>query len=176
MFGTPAPPAAVTPGHAWLYLESGQQTLLKWLAVLLMVLDHANRTLWSFKPWLSTLGRLAFPLFAFLMAYNLTVRGISARRYWRPLLIFGVVSQAPAMLALDRELLPLNIFFILLLGSSFFPLRLWFSRMLPEGWLWQGVAWLAASYLMLVLGIGVEYGPLGVLLTCSCSVPQCFLG
>lgn len=68
------------------------------------------------------------------------------------------------MLALDRELLPLNIFFTLLLGSSFLPLRLWFSRKLPKSWLWQGVAWLVVCYLMLVLGVGVEYGPLGILL------------
>jgi hypothetical protein len=155
---------------AWLALSSGQQTFLKWLALALMFLDHANRTLWSFQPWVYTLGRLAFPLFAFLIAYNIAIRGAGARRYGLPLLVFGMVSQAPAMLALDRELLPLNIFFTLLLGSSLLPFRRWLSRRLPEGWLGQSLSWLATVYLMLVLSLSVEYGPLGVLLVPALSV------
>lgn len=47
---------------AWLTLSSAQQTLLKWLAIFFMLLDHANRTLWTFQPWLFTVGRLVFPL------------------------------------------------------------------------------------------------------------------
>jgi hypothetical protein len=163
MVSTPAS-TRQTSQSLGLTLSSAQQTLLKWLAVLLMLLDHANRTLWSFQPWVYTLGRLAFPLFAFLIAYNIAIRGAGARRYVLPLLIFSMVSQAPAMLALDRELLPLNIFFTLLLGSSFFPVHRWFVIHLPEGWVWEGLGWLASVYLMLLLGMSVEYGPLGVLL------------
>jgi TraX protein. len=149
---------------AWLALSSGQQTFLKWLALALMFLDHANRTLWSFQPWVYTLGRLAFPLFAFLIAYNIAVRGADARRYGLPLLIFGMVSQAPVMLALDRELLPLNIFFTLFLGSSLFPVHRWFAPHFPGGWVWQSLGWIVSGYLMLLLGMSVEYGPLGALL------------
>lgn len=153
-----------TARASWLALSSAQQTFLKWLAIALMLVDHANRSLWSFQPWAFALGRIAFPLFAFLIAYNLAVRKVEASQYVGPLLLFGLLSQAPAMLALDRNILPLNIFFTLLLGSSLLPLRAWFGRHLPAGWLWQGLSWLAALYGALLLGVVVEYGPLGVLL------------
>ena len=157
-----APARTGTP--AWLTLSSSQQTLLKWLALALMLLDHANRTLWTFQPWAFALGRIAFPLFAFLIAYNVIVRGVKPERYVGPLLLFGVISQAPAMFALDRDVLPLNIFFSLTLGVSFLPLRAWFAKHLPQGRFWQPLSWLAAIYLVMLLGILVEYGPLGVLL------------
>ncbi len=110
-----------------------------------MILDHANHTFWTFQPWAFTLGRIAFPLFAFLIAYNIAVRYVKPERYALPLLLFGLVSQVPAMLALGRQVLPLNIFFTLLLGSSFLPLRAWFARHLPEGWVGQGQAGSRAS-------------------------------
>lgn len=97
-----------TTRASWLDLSSGQQTLLKWLATLLMLLDHANRSLWVFQPWAFALGRIAFPLFGFLIAYNLAVRKVDADKYVKPLLLFGMISQLPAMLALDREIMPLN--------------------------------------------------------------------
>lgn len=157
-------PKTIRMHPAGLRLSSSQQTLLKWLAMALMLLDHANRTLWSFQPWAFSLGRIAFPLFAFLIAYNLTVRGVKPGRYVLPLLGFGVISQLPAMLALGRDVLPLNIFFTLALGVSFLPLRAWLAQHLPQGRIWQFLSWLAALYLVMLFGIVVEYGPLGVLL------------
>lgn len=141
-----SPTTPATTGSAWLRLDPAQQTLLKWLAITSMLLDHANRTLWTFQPWAFTLGRIAFPLFAFLIAYNLMLRQVGPKHYLEPLLLFGLASQVPAMLVLNRELLPLNIFFTLLLGVSFLPLRRWFATHLPAGWLGQSLSWLAALY------------------------------
>ena len=154
----PAPPPLVGAARRF-RLSSAQQELLKWLAVALMTLDHANRTLWPFQGWAFTLGRLAFPLFAFLVAYNLTVREVSARRYGLPLLAFGALAQFPSMGALDRGPLPLNIMFTLFLGVTFLP-AVWLLRQSMPGWL-------AAANVTLVWGtlaLFVEYGPAGVLL------------
>ena len=103
------------------------------------------------------MGRLAFPLFVFLLAYNLTVRRVPFQRYALPLLAFGVVSQVPAMVALGRGFIPLNILFTLLLGVSFLPAYRQLGQFMPT--------WLAGLNLALVLGLAglfVEYGPVGV--------------
>lgn len=155
-------PAGVTPD--WLRLGSAQQTLLKVLAILLMLVDHANRLLWGSQPWLFTLGRVAFPLFAFLIAYNLAIRGVPARRYALPLLLFGVISQGPAMLALSRDPFPLNIFFTLLLGVTFLPLRRLYASTLPAGWVAQGMSWTLTALVFFSLSLPLEYGPAGVFL------------
>ena len=129
-----------------------------------MFLDHANRTLWTYQPWIMAIGRLAFPLFAFLIAYNTTIRGTPLHKYLLPLVVFGAVSQGPAMLALDRGLLPLNIFFTLLLGVSLLPLgrRVTTRLTIQKPFTWA--FWLALGYLWLLLGFAVEYGPAGVFL------------
>ena len=141
----------------WLTLTSAQQELLKWTAIATMTLDHANRTVWPFQGWAFAVGRLAFPLFVFLMAYNLTVRRVPFQRYLLPLLAFGVVSQVPAMVTLGRGFVPLNILFTLLLGVSFLPACKQLGRFMPT--------WLAGLNLALVWGLAglfVEYGPVGV--------------
>lgn len=164
MASTLSEPKMIRMQSLGLRLSSSQQTFLKWLALALMLLDHANRTLWTFQPWAFALGRIAFPLFAFLIAYNFTVRGVKPGRYIGPLLLFGIISQLPAMLALSRDVLPLNIFFTLALGVDSIPLRAWFAQHLPQGRFWQFLSWLASFYLVILFGILVEYGPLGVLL------------
>lgn len=153
---TASPPVSAT---RWPLLSSPQQELLKWLAVALMTLDHANRSLWPFQGWAFALGRLAFPLFALLAAYNLSVRGVSWRRYGLPLLAFGVLAQLPAMAALGRGPLPLNVMFTLFLGVTFLPAVRGLRRFMP-GWL----ALLNATLLWGTLSLLVEYGPVGVLL------------
>ena len=49
--------------------SSSQQELLKWLAIVLMVLDHMGFFLEQYA-WLRYVGRVVYPLFAFLVAYN----------------------------------------------------------------------------------------------------------
>lgn len=52
--------------------------VLKFLALVLMVVDHANRALGLHEPALLLLGRGAFPLFALLWGYTLRL-GLSGR-------------------------------------------------------------------------------------------------
>lgn len=50
---------------------SGQLDVIKTVAMLLMVIDHANSILGLEHPWMMWLGRGAFPLFGLVWAYNL---------------------------------------------------------------------------------------------------------
>ncbi|MGB7815565.1 MAG: TraX family protein [Methylotenera sp.] len=55
-----------------LSLSSGAIETIKWLALLAMTLDHTNKILFQTKfAWMYNLGRLAMPLFGFVLAYNL---------------------------------------------------------------------------------------------------------
>lgn len=70
--------------------------LLKWLALLSMLLDHLRYVGFS-ADWLYVPGRLAFPWFCLAMAANLSRDG-SRRMEWRYLgwlLLFSLVSEIP---------------------------------------------------------------------------------
>ncbi len=103
-----------------------------------MLLDHANKVvLGGNAPALSWVARMAFPLFAFLIAYNLQVRGVNPRRYVMPLLICGLVSQPVYVVAFHTPYA--NIFFTLILGIG-----LWFIQRRLEGRGFGWAVWLAA--------------------------------
>jgi hypothetical protein len=89
--------------------------LLKIIAIITMVVDHVGKILYPDLLYLQIIGRLAFPLFAYLV-----VLGVESTKkplkYMATLLVFAVISQVPYYLAFgiapfDR----LNILFSLLL-------------------------------------------------------------
>lgn len=68
--------------------------MLKLTAVLLMLIDHIGASLYPEIFWLRLIGRLSFPIFAFLIAQGAKkTRDIS--KYQNRLLIFSIVSQPP---------------------------------------------------------------------------------
>ena len=106
-------------------LSSGVIESLKWLAIALMTLDHINKYAFHASlPYAFELGRLAMPLFAFVMAYNLsrpgTLAGGSYGRSIRRLAAFAVATT-PISIALGGLLWgvwPLNILFMLLTATA----------------------------------------------------------
>lgn len=76
--------------------RDGALDLLKWLALLAMVLDHLRYVGYS-ADWLYVPGRLAFPWFCLAMAANLARSGASASpgRYLGWLLLFSGLSEIP---------------------------------------------------------------------------------
>lgn len=88
---------------------------LKLIAVVSMVIDHSNKIVLSGEyDILSSIGRLAFPLFAFILVYNYLYHTRSPLRYTIRLLVFAIISQPiyTAAFNIDR----LNILFTLGLG------------------------------------------------------------
>lgn len=95
----------------------------KWLALLLMVIDHANKYLFDGSVgWMYAVGRLSMPLFAFVVGMNLA--RIDMRHHGRyrrtamRLAVFGVLAT-PAFIALNHlpaGWWPLNMMFGLLVA------------------------------------------------------------
>jgi len=94
-----------------LRLSSGSIEALKWLGVVLMTGDHINTVLFARGvPILYDLGRIAFPLFALVMAYNLARPGADILRTAQRLAVFALVTTpAYAVSVGGAHLLPLNV-------------------------------------------------------------------
>lgn len=105
-------PVQVSPGT----LEG-----LKWLALAAMTLDHVSRYLFAGRlaGW-SEAGRLAMPMFGFVLAYHLAQPGALARgvhgRVMRRLMLAAMPAALVllAMGVLDAGWWPLNVMFMLL--------------------------------------------------------------
>jgi hypothetical protein len=82
------------------------QTQIKYLAALLMLADHVGFLINS-EP-LRMLGRLSYPLFAWVFAQNWKREGDKKKLITR-LILFGVISQIPYILLFNK--LTLNIMF-----------------------------------------------------------------
>ena len=103
-------------------LVDGTAEALKWLALVLMVLDHANQYLCnSALPWVFPIARLSFPLFGFVLAYNLarpgTLSNGAAIRIMKRLSIFALMASIPHVV-LDGRFFPLNILATLLVATA----------------------------------------------------------
>lgn len=139
-------------------LSSGQQEALKWLAIITMTLDHVNKLIFhNDYPALLWLGRLAFPLFAFLIAYNLTMREVKPTRYLYPLFLFAIFTQ-PVFMWASNEITG-NILFTLYLGILYVGLYPLLQNHLPK---------MVTHFLLIIIlsipSLQVQYGPVGVFL------------
>ena len=107
-----------------LVLSSGTLEALKWLALLLMTLDHVNKhLLHAAVPEFFAAGRLALPLFGFVLGYNLARPGALASggysRTARRLAVFGGIATVPfiALGGLGWGWWPLNVMAALLVAT-----------------------------------------------------------
>ncbi|WP_262235188.1 TraX family protein [Stenotrophomonas maltophilia] len=104
MHATPTRMFTFDPG-----LSSGARELLKWIALLAMTGDHVAKVVFGgYVPVVSELGRIAFPLFALVMACNLAQPGADLRKSMRRLALWGLIAQPLHALAFGSWL-PLNI-------------------------------------------------------------------
>ena len=82
-----------------------------------MTIDHVGYTLFPDLVILRIIGRLAFPLFAYLIALGLNSTK-KPKKYLLTLLLFGFISQLPYFLVFNIQPFErLNIFFSLFLGG-----------------------------------------------------------
>lgn len=92
---------------------------LKYLAIFLMIGDHTSKYLFNgtIQP-LFHAGRLALPLFVFILSYNLSRENISKAAFKRTfirLIIFGCIAEIPFFMLGDLywSFYPLNVMFTL---------------------------------------------------------------
>ena len=127
---------------------------LKIIAIITMFLDHYYRIIGG-PEWLSVLGRLAFPIFAFSISegYSHTK---NVNKYLMRLLNFAIIIQLPNFLGFQEY--PLNIFFTLALG-------LFCLEILDNNKINIVVRYIVVLYLcFLAEKTGLDYGAYGVIL------------
>lgn len=144
----------------------------QWLALATMTIDHLTRYVlpagWELGWAGSSLGRIAFPLFAAMVAWHGLFNTRNPLRYARRILVIGLAAQLPYMLmprASDAFIL--NVCFTLALGLAW---GAWLRELLIRHRLGSlGVTWLGAGLaatlaVWYLLGGWVEYGHRGLLL------------
>jgi hypothetical protein len=99
--------SSTLPSLHWSYANT---EALKWFAFVCMVIDHANKVIghgeWS---WAVPIGRIAFPLFAFVIGRHLGEQG-TATRLLKRLVVFGLLATPVYVATVGRgHALPLNI-------------------------------------------------------------------
>ena len=91
---------------------------LKCIAIVSMALDHTGAVLYPSQIWLRCLGRIAFPIFCFLIVEGF-FHTHDVRRYMGRLGVFALISEIPYDLAFRGVPLGFahqNVFFTLLIG------------------------------------------------------------
>lgn len=147
---------------------------LKVLAVLFMAIDHVAAYLlrgmpWCHEPWFAwggkdftlyvlmrCIGRLAFPIFAFLIVEGF-LHTRNRRKYGFNLLLFAVISEIPWNLISSNSFFyaSQNVFFTLLFG--YWGLCLWENRKLSR----HKKALALLSLLLLTIVFRADYGCAG---------------
>ncbi len=136
---------------------------LRLLALGFMLLDHMWATVVPGNMWLTYIGRLAFPIFAFQITEGF-FHTSDRKKYRKRLLIFALISEIPYnLLMMDFPIMPFmqNVMFTFLLG-------LWAISSLEK---WRvdhsakqtikTVLVVGAALLLGTIG-GVDYGTMGV--------------
>ena len=142
--------------------------VVKLAAAVLMVLDHVNTILLNGgATWMWRLGRIAFPLFCFVLACHL-VRGADPSRYVRTLLLVGIATQPIFAAAFAFGTKEANILFTLSAGVVLA------TALARAGALWPHAVLGFGSLLVLTLPAwaktGVDFGLGGILLPAALTL------
>ena len=138
---------------------------LKLIAACTMLIDHVGYVLFSDVLWLRCIGRIAFPLFCFLMAEG-CVYTHDRRKYALRLLAFALLSEIPFNLmntGTPWDLSHQNVLWTLLSGALLCWLVDWaLQKRTASGFVLTGAV-MVAAFCLLEIG-NTDYGGWGMLL------------
>lgn len=83
---------------------------IKWVAIILMVIDHIGLVFYDNNPIFRSIGRMAFPMFGYLLIHNYIYFTNDKKNYIKRLFIFAIISQPFYALVIGSYL---NIFILL---------------------------------------------------------------
>ena len=139
-------------------------TTLRLLALLLMLLDHLWATIIPGNNWMTYVGRLAYPIFAFQLVEGY-FHTSDRKRYQKRLLIAALVSEIPFnLMMMSSPIFPFhqNVMFTLLLGLRAMDALELLRQQRTKKALGRCLLRLAACCILAVLGF-VDYGFTGLL-------------
>ena len=130
---------------------------LKWIAIITMIIDHVGAALYPQHLILRIIGRIAFPIFCFLLVEG-AIHTHNIRRYEGRLLGFALISELPFDLVFYGKgtIEHQNVFFTLLIGLLMLDIM---ER--KKNTIYPFLALLGAIFLAEILS--VDYGAGGIL-------------
>ena len=144
------------------------RSVLKWIAVLTMVIDHVGAILFPDQIWMRVIGRVAFPIFCFLIVEGF-FHTHDVRRYMGRIGVFALISEIPYDLAfrgVPLEYAHQNVFFTLTLGL----ILLWVLERCREQLLLCAGAFAVLCFLAQALHM--DYGAGGLLMVFAFYLAQ----
>ena len=141
---------------------------LKLIAICTMLIDHMGYTLFPGVMWLRCVGRVAFPIFCFLIAEG-CVYTLDRKKYALRLLVFALLSEIPFNLmnsGMIWDPYDQNVLWTLLLGALVCWLMDWaLKKCTPLSFVLTGAAMVAAYWLL--EAFRTDYGGWGMLLVAA---------
>ena len=141
---------------------------LKLIAICTMFIDHMGYTLFPGVMWLRCVGRVAFPIFCFLIAEG-CVYTHDRKKYALRLLVFALLSEIPFNLmnsGMIWDPYDQNVLWTLLTGALVCWLIDWaLKKCTPLSFVLTGAA-MVAAYWLLEIG-NTDYGGWGMLLVAA---------
>ena len=139
---------------------NGEQ--LKWIALFTMTIDHIGAIIFPQYLILRIIGRIAFPIFAFLLAQGM-IYTHNPYKYLTRLGIFAILSEIPFDYAFQTSIIDMqhqNIFFTLFLGAlSIYAIQLSDKK--------ENAYFTAMGIALLAEVLNCDYGLTGVLIVVS---------
>jgi hypothetical protein len=89
--------------------------MLEWIAIITMLIDHIGYEFFPSDFTWRMIGRIAFPIYTYLLVRGLTFTS-SKSTYFKRLLVIGVLAQLPFTLLFETY--SLNVIFTLLYGAT----------------------------------------------------------
>ena len=141
---------------------------LKLIAICTMLIDHMGYTLFPGVMWLRCVGRVAFPIFCFLIAEG-CVYTHDRKKYAARLLLFALLSEIPYNLmnsGMIWDPYDQNVLWTLLTGALVCWLIDWaLKKCTPLSFVLTGAAMVAAYWLL--EAFRTDYGGWGMLLVAA---------
>jgi len=137
--------------------RNNQLELLKWIALVAMTIDHYGKIVEpSYFAATHAIGRMAYPLFTWIIASRLAANPALTPKYLSWLLVWALLSQ-PVYVIAGKEWMQWNIMFTLFFGV----LAYVGIDAVRQHKRWQATAFFAAAS---VGSLFADYSPFGVML------------
>ena len=142
---------------------------LKILALVTMTVDHIGAYLFPYLMWLRIIGRLAFPIFAYMIAEGCR-HTRSMGKYFATMAVFALVVQGVDLVARGSLYMSILVTFSMSIGIIWLMQKAKKTRSFL--WVLLGVTAVAAAYFICEIlpgmlpdaGFGVDYGFIGVMI------------